>query len=236
MKWVDEKVNGARVKNRIVVNNGGNSSQHWNYLWTRKLTNSHIRIPLSHKVEKFIRNHLYLKAIDMLLGAISLVDKKIIELGCGTGSNSLYLARTRKVSSVTLLDFSHSALTRVVSELYPCPVTKICANLLEFSPKAGYDFVHSTGVVEHFLGTERVWAIEKHSECVRVGGFVMIWVPVFSHAFRYIGKFNRWIGIEELPFTKKELQSLCLKNKLEIIREGESGFGALYGILCKKIG
>ncbi|MDD5529004.1 MAG: methyltransferase domain-containing protein [bacterium] len=212
-----------------------NSSMLWDSLWTNKFTNFHRRFTVSQPVENFVRHQLYFKAINKLLDG-SCVGKNILELGCGTGSNSLYLASTQQVNSVTLLDFSPEAMTNVKTETYPCHVKKISKDLLKFSPTKRYDFVHSTGLIEHFSGKERLYAIKKHSQCARSGGLVMIWVPIFSPTFNCIGTFNRWIGIKELPFTKTEMRLLCAQSKLEIINEGETAFGALYGILCRKIG
>ncbi|MBI4722779.1 MAG: class I SAM-dependent methyltransferase [Candidatus Stahlbacteria bacterium] len=185
-------------------------------------------------MENLVRHQLYFKPIDKLLDSISLESKDILELGSGTGSNSLYLANTRKAGSVTLLDFSDKAFARVSTNSYPCPLIEKQADILSFHPDKSYDFVHSTGLIEHFYDNERFEVIKKHSDLCRTGGLVMIWVPVFSPAFKYISKFNRRIGIQELPFTRNELQVLCSQNKLEIIRTGETAFGALYGILGKK--
>lgn len=76
--------------------------------------------------------------------------------------------------------------------------------------------------------------VRKHSQFTQPGGLVMIWVPIFSPAFNLIQKFNQILGIREIPFTKEELIFLCQKSNLEIIKEGESFFGALYGILARK--
>jgi len=144
-------------------------------------------------------------------------------------------ARARRVQSVALLDFSERALARANLKRFHCPVTKIQGDLLEFSPKLQYDFVHSTGLVEHFAGAQRQKVIQIHAACVKQGGLVMIWIPVYSPAFAVIGVFNRLIGIEELPFEEQELRSLCLQSGLEIIRQGHSAWGALYGILARKV-
>ena len=211
-----------------------NSSEHWDSLWINRLTSFHLHLPGSTEVEKLVRCQLYFKAIDRLLGSNLLEGKDILELGSGTGSNSLYLANTHKVKLVTLLDFSVNAFNRVATSSYPCQLIKIQTDIFNFYPQKSYDFVHSTGLIEHFYGEERFEVIKKHSDLCCTGGLVMIWVPVFSPVFRYISKFNHRIGIQELPFTRNELQSLCSQNKLEIIRTGETAFGALYGILCRK--
>ena len=62
----------------------------------------------------------------------------------------------------------------------------------------------------------------------------MIWVPVRSPTFSVIGRFNRWIGIQEIPFTKEELRDSAAQSGLKIIRENHSVGGAIFGILAKK--
>lgn len=211
-----------------------NSSRHWDNLWTNKLTSFYARFSVSRPFENFIRGQVYFKPIDKLLDNFSLKGKEILELGSGTGSNSLYLAQSHNAKSVTLVDFSEKALDRVKTELFSCPVAKIQEDLLKFSPQKHYDFVHSTGLIEHFTGEERLRTIKKHAQCVCSGGLVMIWVPIYSPVFKVIKRINHHLGIREIPFTKEELKSLCQKSGLKILREGKAVFGALYGILAKK--
>ena len=212
-----------------------NSSHQWDRLWANKVTNFYPRLPAFHIVDNFIRKHLHFNAIDNLLGSFLLKGKDIIEFGSGTGSNSFYLAKSHKAKTITLVDFSQKALARAKKKTYPCPTTRIQEDLLKFLPGQGYDFVHSTGLVEHFAGGERLLVVKKHAQCVRPNGMVMIWVPIFSPAFKIIAKINHYLGIREIPFTKHELQFLCRESGLEIINEKKAVFGALYGILAKKI-
>ena len=212
----------------------GNSNQDWDRFWTQKATNFYHNLPASYIIENFIRQKLYFNAIDRLLGSFSLEGKDILELGSGTGSNSLYLAKLHNARTVTLVDFSQKALRRVRERFYSCPVIKIPEDILKLSLQKEYDFVHSTGLIEHFIGKERLLAVKKHFQFVRPEGLVMIWVPIFSPAFKLIRKINHCLGIKEIPFTKEELQLLCEKSNLKILREGKTVFGALYGILAQK--
>ena len=211
-----------------------NSPQRWNRFWASGATNFYLNLPASNIIENFVRHQLHFKAINKLLGSFSLDGKDIIEFGSGTGSNSFYLAQSRKVGTVTLVDFSEKALARAKTESCPCPAVKIQEDILKFSPEKSYEFVHSTGLVEHVTGRERLLAIKKHAQCVRLGGLVMIWVPIFSLAFKPIEKINRYLEIKEEPFTKGELRHLYKKSGLEIINEGKTVLGALYGILARR--
>ena len=212
-----------------------NTNSHWDHLWTNRLTSCYLCFPASRTIENFIRKQLYFKAIDRLLHSFPLTNKDVIELGSGTGNNSFYLAKSHNLKSVTLLDFSEKAMERAITDFYPCPVEKIQQDILDCSPAREYDFVHSTGLIEHFSGADRFLAVKKHAQFAKLGGLIMIWVPISSLAFKPIKKFNQCVGIKEEPFTKEELQYLCLGSDLKIVREGETVFGALYGILAQKV-
>jgi 2-polyprenyl-3-methyl-5-hydroxy-6-metoxy-1,4-benzoquinol methylase len=211
-----------------------NSSYHWNRLWTNKITNFYPQLPAARYFENFVRHRIYFNAIGKLLKNISLRGKNIIELGSGTGSNSLHLARTHSVKEVTLVDFSEKALARIKADYFPCPMNKINKDIFEISSRKEYDFVHSTGLIEHFKGEERFLAVKKHTDFIRDGGLVMIWVPVFSKAFKPIEKINKILGIKEQPFTRDELRFIFKESGLEIINEGKTVFGALFGVLGRK--
>ena len=208
-----------------------NSSSHWDRIWE----NPTFHIWGGQAIETLYRRLIYFSAFDRLLGSYSLADKEILELGSGTGNNSLYFARRHHARSVTLLDFSEQALAKVALERYPCPVIKVQSDLFEFQPNRSYDFVHSTGLIEHFEGDRRLAVVRKHAALASSGGLVMIWVPIYSPAFSLIGRMNRWFGIEEIPFTERELQELCIQSRLDIIREGHTAWGALYGVLARKV-
>ncbi|MDP2664484.1 MAG: class I SAM-dependent methyltransferase [bacterium] len=207
-----------------------NSSQLWDKIWKKTPG----QFPGSSKLESLYRRVVYFSAFDTLLGLVS-PSGHILELGSGTGRNSTYLAKRYSARSVTLLDFSESALARAREEDFSCALIKIQQDLLRFTPQKQYEFVHSTGLIEHFTGQERRAVVRKHAECVAPGGYVMIWVPVRSPAFFLIGQFNKLMGIEEIPLTRQELKTLCAESGLNVIKENSSVLGALYGVLAQKI-
>ena len=211
-----------------------NSNHHWDRLWTNKITNFYPNLPAAHYFDNFVRRKVYFNKIDKLLGGTSLKDKEIIELGSGTGSNSLHLAKTHCAKKVTLVDFSEKALARVEMNRFPCSIIKIKEDIFEISSEKKYDFVHSTGLIEHFLDKDRFLAVKKHADFIKDDGLVMIWVPIFSIAFRPIKKINKLLGIKEQPFTKDEMRLIFKESGLEIINEGETLLGALFGILARK--
>ncbi|MDO8470887.1 MAG: class I SAM-dependent methyltransferase [bacterium] len=208
-----------------------NSPDSWNTVWNRIPST----FPGSRLLENWYRSIVYFSAFNKLLKSVSLSQKDVLELGSGTGNNSLYLSRKYPLRSVTLMDFSDSALQRTQEQKFPCKVTKLHKDLLEFRAPLPYGFVHSTGLIEHFYGAERMAVVQKHAECVEKNGYVMIWVPVRSFMFSLIWQFNKMQGIEEVPLTEQELKALCVESGLRIINEGKTAFGALYGVLAQKM-
>ncbi len=208
-----------------------NSSDSWNNVW------KHIpsQFPGSWLLENWYRNIIYFPAFNKLLSSISLSKRGVLELGSGTGNNSLYLSKKYPLDSVTLVDFSDVALQRVRESEFPCNVTKLQKDLFTFQPPLQYGLVHSTGLIEHFYGADRVAVVQRHAECVEKGGYVMIWVPVQSLAFSIIGRFNKLAGINEIPLAKQELKSLCSESGLRVINEAHTALGALYGVLAQKM-
>ncbi|MBI2642119.1 MAG: class I SAM-dependent methyltransferase [Candidatus Wildermuthbacteria bacterium] len=207
-----------------------NSAEMWNGIWEKIPS----QFSGSKTLEAWYRRIVYFSAFDTLLNLLP-PSNQILELGSGTGRNSAYLAKRYSAQSVTLLDFSESALGRTREEDFSCALIKIQQDLLRFTPQKQYGFVHSTGLIEHFTGQERRAVVQKHAECVAPGGYVMIWVPVQSPAFFVIGQFNKLMGIEEVPLTETELKTLLMEARLKIIGENHAVFGALYGVLAQKV-
>ena len=207
-----------------------NSAEMWNGIWGKIPS----QFSGSKTLEAWYRRVVYFSSFDTLLSLVS-PSGHILELGSGTGRNSAYLAKRYSAQSVTLLDFSESALARARKEDFPCELIKTQQDLLHFTPQKQYGFVHSTGLIEHFTGQERRAVVQKHAECVAPGGYVMIWVPVRSPAFFLIGQFNKLMGIEEIPLTETELKTLLEEAHLKVVAENHAVFGALYGVLAKRV-
>lgn len=216
------------------MNTPRNSVEMWDKFW-KGWDRTASQLPGSNTLEYWYRKYVYFFAFNALLDSVPLLNQDILELGSGVGKNSMHIAKRYSVRSATLLDFNEYALRSVRDNDFPCMVIKTRQNLLHFSPEKQYGFVHSTGLIEHFMGKERLAVVQKHEECVKPGGYVMIWVPIQSPAFSVIAQANKLQGIEEVPLTKKELKSLCAQSGLNVIGENTSVFGALFGVLAQKI-
>ena len=207
-----------------------NSAEKWDSFWKMSV----FQTPGTGRIENFYRTIIYFRAYERLLNGVNLQGKSILELGSGTGNNSLYLAKKHGAALVSLLDFSAQGLAKVAKDQFPCKVQTIQDDLVSHRPPRAYDTVHSTGLVEHFEDEARLAVVQKHAECAKEGGYVMIWVPVRSFAFAFIGRFNILLGIEEIPFTEEEMRGLFTASGLRIVNETHTAFGALFGILGQK--
>ena len=207
-----------------------NSPKQWNTLWGKSV----FHVPGTRGVESLYRNAVYFSAFNKLLEPAELTAPNILEFGSGTGNNSLHLSQKYRAVEVSLVDFSGAGLAKVEKEKFLCQVETIQEDLLSWVPSRTYTLVHSTGLIEHFEGQKRLEVIQKHADAADKQGHVMIWVPVKSRAFEVIGRFNKFMGIQEIPFTEDELRELCGQSGLRVINEEHSAFGALFGVLAEK--
>ncbi len=148
---------------------------------------------------------------EMLLGDYDFRGKKVIEMGCGTGINTILMAK--RGARVTFLDFSRDALEIVRRNMEREGVDGelVLGDMLECDFRGEFDLVHSEGVIEHFTGPARQRVVDKHAEACQRGGRVLIIVPQMGSLMYRLGKFmaeksRTWIHGREHPYTRYELK------------------------------
>jgi len=109
---------------------------------------------------------------------INLKGLETIELGAGTGALSLLISKYAK--SVTLLDYSKSAISNIkhlfkVYNIQNCHF--ICKDLFKFRPTKKYDVVLSSGLLEHFKGKKQLECLMRHKHLSKKGGYIIIIAP-----------------------------------------------------------
>lgn len=177
-----------------------------------------------------------------LLKNVGLKNPKILELGSGSGTNSLTVARTLNAKEITLVDFSEKALPiskRLVEESgMGLSVKYLKKDVRRLYLKQKFDIVHSDGLIEHFYGKDMISVFKKHVDFCKDDGFVIIIVPYKSVQYSLLklvySILGRWIFDEE-PLSRKELYRLFEKFNLEILREYTSPFLHKIGILARKV-
>jgi cyclopropane fatty-acyl-phospholipid synthase-like methyltransferase len=159
----------------------------------------------------------------LLLQGLKIPRGTLLEFGSSTGQISLRLSRMYKLSP-TLVDTSALALT-MASRFYRkkgiIPIL-IKRNILELKLGQKYDFVHSHGLLEHFVGKKQQSALEIHISHVKQGGWVICWIPTPDIFYRinswYLKQTGKWIFGFEQPLTLKDVLTIFRTEKL-IIRK-----------------
>ena len=155
-----------------------------------------------------------------LLGDYDFRNKKVLEIGCGTGINSVLMAKAG--AKVTFLDNSQEALNIVKKTLdrFSLKGELVCENAFHHTFDGEFDLVHSEGVIEHFKGGYRQGIVDAHTAAAKKGGKVVIIVPNLKCPPYRIGKFiaettGTWIYGNEYPYSKKELYGRMRNSGLE---------------------
>lgn len=182
---------------------------------------------------------------ELLLGDYDFRGKRVVEMGCGTGINTILMAQ--RGAKVTFMDFSKNALDIVRKNMEEAGVDGefVLGDILESGFENEFDIVHSEGVVEHFRGPARQGVIERHAAAARKGGRVVILVPQVGSLFYRLGKSlaelsGSWIHGKEYPYTGFELRRRLERTGLDVgdVLGGEllMAFGWLFSPLWLRDG
>lgn len=166
--------------------------------------------------------------------------KSIIELGCGTGRISYDLNEKYKPEEITLIDSNENAI-ETAKKVFKGKdnVEVIYEDIFRVSYDRMYDLCHSEGLVEHFTGEEQQQLINIHSNLVKTGGYVIIFVSTPNKTYnlsrKLAEKTGRWIFKDEVPLTKEQLQSIGEKASLKYMAHVYTkSLSPEVGILFKK--
>lgn len=180
------------------------------------------------------------RAYTHLLHAVTTSNPSILELGSGSGQNSLMIAEILQARQITLVDFNEEALA-ICRETFrdtPFTVNYVKSDILDLELRATFDLVHSEGLIEHFYEAERERAFRRHVELCEPNGFIIILVPFESpqyDAFKWVyRRMNRWIYEDEQIFTRDELYTLCRRFDLTVLREYTSPLIHEIGIVARR--
>ncbi len=180
-----------------------------------------------------------------LLGNYDFKGKKVIEMGCGTGINTILMAK--RGAKVTFLDFSKEALDLVRRNMEHAGVDGefVLGDIFDYNFENEFDISHSEGVVEHFLGKERQDVVNQHARVLKPGGRAIVIVPQVGSLWYRTGKFiaertGSWIHGKEYPYGRRELMLRMRRAGLDVdrVRGGEllMAFGWLFSALWLRNG
>jgi 2-polyprenyl-3-methyl-5-hydroxy-6-metoxy-1,4-benzoquinol methylase len=147
----------------------------------------------------------------------NLKDKKICDVGSGTGITSAYLAA--RGAKLTLVDISQKALDFQKKYFGSKQLTaKYCkqdAFNMKFAANS-FDAVWNGGVIEHFSDEQKVEMMEKMWKLVKPGGVLLITAPnahdlPFMAAKKILQWRKKWAFGFEDDLTAERLKGLAQK-------------------------
>ena len=156
-----------------------------------------------------------------ILKVINPVGLKILEVGAGTGRDSVNLAKLG--AEVTVLDFSESSL-RIIGSLkdrYCLDNLKIVngdALSTPFDDKT-FDLVFRQGLLEHFREPKKL--LKEQYRIIRPGGYCLCDVPQTFHIYTVMKKIlialNGWFAGWETQYTIHSLKRLIESEGFAIV-------------------
>lgn len=187
-----------------------------------------------------ITAELVWKAYSDLLNGVHFEEPvKIIELGCGTGYNTLKLTSLFQTEKVTLVDFNPNMLDlaqKTLSSLN-CGKEFLPQDLFSLDLSEKYNIVHSQGLLEHFTFEQKRKLIRLHKELLAADGVVIIMVPTPSLVYRFKRRITEmmhlWIYHDETAIPEAELNAELEYGGLQILKMKKYHFTEL-GAICQR--
>jgi len=156
------------------------------------------------------KQRLYKKKISKFINFNSLKGKKILDVGCGTGSVSNIMHSCG--ANVYAIDKSETSI-KIVKKNYPMIKAKV-GDALDIKFKENtFDYVISLGVLHHTGNTYRGF-----KECVRVtkpGGKFLILLHCKYSPYEYIYHLSRLILKKEMPEKIHKVWFWIMKKLME---------------------
>jgi len=156
------------------------------------------------------RHKIFNKYIDLLDGS----EKKVIEIGCGFGTNIKLINDSRNDVECHALDFSETSIDEVkksISNSYvaDCRDTKL--------PADKFDFIYSAGLMEHFK--DEIPFIKEMKGIMSPDGIMVTYIPArFSIWQLYqLLHFGNWQHGYEKSYTFNQLIKLFSENGFTIL-------------------
>jgi|TARA_B100000959_G_scaffold210018_1_gene220591 ubiquinone/menaquinone biosynthesis C-methylase UbiE len=196
--------------------------QIWDDLWAQRRKAPYFIIYLKNfSFSRLIANE-FKKKIGELNG------KKVIEIGCGTGTTSLRFSKLG--AKVSLLDISLNSimLSKSIFKYKNMHAFHFNASMFELPLKnKQFDIVWNAGVLEHFEKEDQKKALLEMKRICKAGGTIMTFNPserssIYKRAKAHAEKKGTWQAGYEMPI--KSFKSLFMELNLIMIEEYHIGF------------
>ncbi len=154
------------------------------------------------------------KVFNQYIDKLENTQKKIIEIGCGFGSNIKLIKASRNDVECHALDYSEIAIDKVKDEI---PNSYIADCMDTKLPTEKFDFIYSAGLMEHFK--DEVPFLKEMGRILNTDGFMVTYIPArFSIWQLYqLVHFGNWQHGYEKAYSYKKLVKLFSENGFKII-------------------
>jgi SAM-dependent methyltransferase len=159
------------------------------------------------------------RLVEFLLSRLDVKGKRVLEVGAGTGRDSLALAKAG--AHVVTIDYSDQSL-RIIRDVAGSELGIVCGDALSlpFADRS-FDIVFHQGLLEHFRRPLELLCENHRVLCP--GGYLLVDVPqrwhyytLMKHALMAV---NRWFAGWETEFSAGELASLMRQAGFELTGE-----------------
>ena len=159
------------------------------------------------------------RLVRFLLSRLDVKGKRVLEVGAGTGRDSLALAK--RGAHVVTIDYSDQSL-RLTRGVAGDELDIVCGDALSLPFADGsFDIVFHQGLLEHFRAPLDL--LRENHRVLKAGGHLLVDVPqrwhyytLMKHALMAV---NRWFAGWETEFSARELSGLMRRAGFEMVGE-----------------
>jgi SAM-dependent methyltransferase len=159
------------------------------------------------------------RLVAFLLSRLDVNGKRVLEVGAGTGRDSLALAK--RGARVVTVDYSDQSL-RLTHGVAGSQLDIACGDALALPfADASFDIVFHQGLLEHFRAPLDL--LRENHRVLKPGGHLLVDVPqrwhyytLMKHALMAV---NRWFAGWETEFSARELSGLLRRAGFEVVGE-----------------
>jgi SAM-dependent methyltransferase len=202
--------------------------------WSRVLSKN-LLAPLERRDNRYHlgARRLHVDCLEDLLGDFDCRQGSTLELGCGTGLDSVGLHDRLGCSSGMLVDFCPEAVSIARTNARGRDLDVVKSHVLDFATDRRFDVAFSVGLVEHFRGQALLNVLRKHGEFLRPDGRAMILAPLHGWLWPLVRILNSFSSIRESPPSRKGIRKTCVDAGFSVLRVKTYLFGVWVGVLLE---